>query len=64
MKKQKVGMRVYGIVLLVKNSRFKPDSITMQTVQAFLHSLHSRHQVVDALFEFVDAAFFRVVCGL
>ena len=29
-----------------------------------LHSFHSRNQGVDALFEFVDAALFRVVCGL
>ena len=28
------------------------------------HSLDSRDQSVDALFEFVDAALFRVVCGL
>ena len=28
------------------------------------HSLHSRDQSVDALFEFVDAALFRVVCAL
>ena len=33
-------------------------------LSAALHSLHSRDQSVDALFEFVDAALFRVVCGL
>ena len=29
-----------------------------------LHGLHSRDQSVDALFEFVDAALFRIVCAL
>ena len=29
-----------------------------------LHGLHSRDQSVDALFEFVDAALFRIVCTL
>ena len=29
-----------------------------------LHSLHSRGEGVEAFFELVDAALFRVVCGL
>ena len=29
-----------------------------------LHGFHSRDQSVDALFEVVDAALFRVVCAL
>ena len=29
-----------------------------------LHSLHSRDQSVDTLFEAVDAGLFRVVCAL
>ena len=29
-----------------------------------LHGLHSRDQSVDALFQLVDAALFRVVCAL
>ena len=29
-----------------------------------LHSIHSRDQGDEALFEVVDAALFRVVCGL
>jgi len=33
-------------------------------LSAALHSLHSRDQSVDALFEFVDAALFRVVRAL
>ena len=33
-------------------------------LSAALHSLHSRDQSVEALFQLVDAALFRVVCGL
>jgi hypothetical protein len=29
-----------------------------------LHGFHSRDQGVEAFFEFVDAALFRVVCAL
>ena len=39
-------------------------AMTDHTLSAALHSLHSRDQSVDALFEFIDAALFRVVCAL
>ena len=42
-----------------RKTKHEPDSLIMNREQ-----LHSRDQGVDALFEFVDAALFRVVCGL
>ena len=40
----------------------RSNSMCKQLV--ILHGLQSCEQSVDALFEFVDAALFRVFCGL